>query len=812
MSMIADGLQPGVTDHVVVQGIPGSGKTTLAVEVAHSPDVRKAFPDGVLWASLGKRGQGIVPSLGNWARALGVQQSDLPMNRYDEWSDALHSVIGTRQMLLVVDDVWERQHALPFLIGGPEAARLVTTRSPATAQGLTEREVVRLDELAEGPALELLRHTVGAAAVDHCGTRLEGVVEAAAGLPLSLVIAGSYLRKQAVGVDPERMDAALDLILDRSALRRLDGPPYALDRRDVPRSLTAMFELSREDLTERAQSLLRALALLPPRPNSFSRELAQTLGDGPAPLWELCDAGLAESEGVDSRFSLHQSVADCASDQEVSPDLQSRLIRYFLNLARDSAEDVNAMQADLVNQLAAIDLAADRGDYAEYVTGLLPVAGLVEDRLPVVDAERYLRRGLRLAQRLGDKEAQSALLLHLSDLAHATDGAWSAANYARDGLAIATEVGRIDHRIDHMLRLGDALHLQGSVVEARETLSDAYEVAVQERDLNRTGQAAFRIAGAAHTAGDEEVAAVRGEEALRIGGETGDRALQAQVSHILGWVHFVRAEYIAAEQAFVRQAEFAQQQESRRGFISATDGLGWLRYIRGELAESREAYAAGLHEALELDALHASPLASNLGVVETALGSFAEAQEHFDLAVIRSERFRQGQYLCLAWLHSGELAVAEARYDEAAQRLQRALEIAEANGYTDFAQQCHRERAAIAVARSDFGSATELTATLKDVRHASSNRFELVQVLRIAGAAQAGLGDIDAAVADVEASIELARAEGFTAQEGLGLLQLARIRLGVGGRERARDAAAAAAAVLATAGHFLAGEALSLAE
>ena len=55
----------------VVRGWPGVGKTTLAAAFANDPDVVTTFPDGVLWASLGKQPD-LISELGSWGRAFGV--------------------------------------------------------------------------------------------------------------------------------------------------------------------------------------------------------------------------------------------------------------------------------------------------------------------------------------------------------------------------------------------------------------------------------------------------------------------------------------------------------------------------------------------------------------------------------------------------------------------------------------------------------------------------------------------------------------------------------------------------------------------
>ena len=40
--------------------------------------------------------------------------------------------LGERQILLVIDDIWNEAHLRPFLQGGPRCARLVTTRISST--------------------------------------------------------------------------------------------------------------------------------------------------------------------------------------------------------------------------------------------------------------------------------------------------------------------------------------------------------------------------------------------------------------------------------------------------------------------------------------------------------------------------------------------------------------------------------------------------------------------------------------------------------------------------------------------------------
>ena len=53
------------------QGLPGVGKTTLAIKLANSKEIREHFSDGILWAGLGKNADA-MRYLAIWADELRV--------------------------------------------------------------------------------------------------------------------------------------------------------------------------------------------------------------------------------------------------------------------------------------------------------------------------------------------------------------------------------------------------------------------------------------------------------------------------------------------------------------------------------------------------------------------------------------------------------------------------------------------------------------------------------------------------------------------------------------------------------------------
>jgi WD40 repeat protein len=109
-----------------LRGAGGYGKTTLAKALAHDADIQDAYFDGVLWVELGERPDnllGIITDL--ITRLTGTPPGLATVNAA---AAALGEALGNRRILLVIDDVWREQDLRPFLQGGRNTTRLVTTR------------------------------------------------------------------------------------------------------------------------------------------------------------------------------------------------------------------------------------------------------------------------------------------------------------------------------------------------------------------------------------------------------------------------------------------------------------------------------------------------------------------------------------------------------------------------------------------------------------------------------------------------------------------------------------------------------------
>src|SRR5439155_21303731 len=100
----------------------------------------------------------------------------------EEWVKTLRPAIGSRAMLLVIDDAWKVEDVLALKVGGPNCAHLLTTRFPHIATHMTIGGASLIQELNEVEGLDLLRK-LAPGVVDRETKKAADLVQAVGGLP-----------------------------------------------------------------------------------------------------------------------------------------------------------------------------------------------------------------------------------------------------------------------------------------------------------------------------------------------------------------------------------------------------------------------------------------------------------------------------------------------------------------------------------------------------------------------------------------------------------------------------------------------------
>src|SRR6266571_7420313 len=135
-----------------LRGAGGYGKTTMAKAICHDERIQQAFDDGILWVTLGEHPGNLVGNVEDMIYLLNKERPGFT----DTIAAAarLAELLADRDILLVVDDVWDTTHLKPFLQGGKRCARLVTTRNEDVLPANTQSLVV--DAMQPGEAVQLL--------------------------------------------------------------------------------------------------------------------------------------------------------------------------------------------------------------------------------------------------------------------------------------------------------------------------------------------------------------------------------------------------------------------------------------------------------------------------------------------------------------------------------------------------------------------------------------------------------------------------------------------------------------------------------
>ncbi|MEV4655932.1 BTAD domain-containing putative transcriptional regulator [Micromonospora sp. NPDC049301] len=254
------------TTALVIDGMPGVGKTTLAVHLAHQLAAR--YPDGQLHADLRGFDSGdsvMTPAEGlrGFLWSLGVAPAAIPAELHAQ-AGLYRSILAERRMLILLDNCrdWNQiRHLLPgtggSLVIATSRRRITGMAGPAGAHPL------HLDLLTDAEARELLTRRLGdAAAADPAA--VDEIIARCGRLPLALALVAT----RSVG------RPGLSLPAVAGELAEADGRLTGFG--DAHADLEAIFSWSYRALTPEAARLFRLLPLHPA--GELSTETAAALG------------------------------------------------------------------------------------------------------------------------------------------------------------------------------------------------------------------------------------------------------------------------------------------------------------------------------------------------------------------------------------------------------------------------------------------------------------------------------------------------------------------------------------------------------
>src|SRR5262249_25639039 len=138
-----------------LRGAGGYGKTTLACAICHDERIQEAFDDGILWITLGETPSNLVDKVIDLIETLSGERPGF--TSIDAATARLSEFLADRDILLVLDDVWNSAHLKPFLQGGKRCARLITTRDERVVpSSVPPAQRIQVDAMQQDEAIQLL--------------------------------------------------------------------------------------------------------------------------------------------------------------------------------------------------------------------------------------------------------------------------------------------------------------------------------------------------------------------------------------------------------------------------------------------------------------------------------------------------------------------------------------------------------------------------------------------------------------------------------------------------------------------------------
>ncbi len=639
----------GVVGIYAIGGMPGVGKTALAVHAAHR--LKDRFAGRQLFIDLHGHTPGQVPvppeaALAGLLAAAGVDGRNLPgdlAGRAGLWREKM----AGQRALLVLDNAASSAQVTPLLPGGDGCLVLVTSRrhlgdlpGPVTA--------VPVDVLAPAQGREMFTR-LAARALAEPAWAVEEVVRLAGGLPLAIcLLARVYARHASwtlADLAAEIQAGVLTLAAERA-------------------SVAAAFGLSYRSLTAAQQRFFRRLGLHPG--TTIDAYAAAALAG--VPLAEA--AGLLDAlhgEGMMTevsyrRYGMHDLIRRYASDLAAADPAAGRgravgrLLDYCQHaaataealLARQSragpdgytatampagmpglGDRVQALawaRAERDNLIACLDHVTRAGQDARVIALTAGLAGLLRQDGPWADAITWHKAAMQTARRLGDRLGEAGALTDLGAVVRLTGDYPGAAGSLEEALGIYRDLGERVGEAGALTDLGVVRQMTGNYPGAAGALREALGI---YRDLgNRQGQAntLSQLGAVQMLTGQFPGAAAVLQEALGIYRDLGNRQGQGDALSHLGIVRRMTGDYPGAAGVLQEALGMFRDLGNRLGQANALSQLG----IVWRLTADYPGAAGALQEALGIyrdlgNRLGQANALSYLGIVWRLTGDYPGA-------------------------------------------------------------------------------------------------------------------------------------------------------------------------------------------
>ncbi|NLT54277.1 MAG: tetratricopeptide repeat protein [Actinomycetales bacterium] len=692
--------EDGVVAIHAIDGMPGIGKTALAVHVAHR--LRRRFPDGQWFVDLHAHTPGHRPTepadaLAGLLIGDGVDPRSLP-DDLEGRSGMWRGRMATRRVLLVLDNAAGSDQVTPLLPGGPGCLALITSRRhladlPAAVTSVS-LDVLPPDQ-ARQMFLGLAPHTAGDPAA------VAELVEVCGHLPLAISLLGRLATKHPTWTVGDLITETRSRLLTVAAENR---------------SVAAAFDLSYDHLPPERQRVFRLLGLHPGA--EIDAYAAAALTDLPVTeaadhLDALYSDHLLRECGY-RRYGMHDLVREYAHERAVTTEpaddrdhALNRLLDYYQHTAAIAAARVSIITRPTPTKLTKAQGLRDDNegggsspelkDFSQALAWLRSERSNLLACLAHITAPRRvvtLTAGMAgllridgpgdLAMRLHSSAADAATALadslaHANALVDLSDVYFDVGDYAQAANVLQTALLRYEQLGN---RLGQANALCSEAV-TRLVTGDHTGAEAQFHEallLYRALEDGLGEANALYSLGESQSlngdcidAARLLRSALELFRASGSPLGQVMVLNSLAATQRVSGDYPRARSTLQRALHLSRSIGDTRNEAIALNNLGILHYRTGDLVNAERLLLESLHLFRELgNQLGENHSLMDLGVVRRLAGDFTDSEATLRIALdLYRERGDQGgeietlNELGILYRMRGELPLATSCHQKA---------------------------------------------------------------------------------------------------------------------------------------------------
>ncbi|MFD4879180.1 tetratricopeptide repeat protein [Streptomyces sp. NPDC058420] len=562
------GRTPGRSRTAVLSGMPGVGKTFLAVEAAAR--VERNFPDGVLYVDLGGFSSGEPerhgPVLARFLNDLGARPKTPTM---DGMVSAYRTVLAERAVLLILDNACDEEHVRPLLPGPGASAAIVTSRRQLYGLVIREgTELIDLAPLGREDAAELLRTRLGKVRMRTALPFIDDLVEYCAGVPLALGIMAARIAQR-----PAQALGGLVRELREDSTRL-----GSLDLRSENLSVRLLLEASHKLLSAPAARLLWQLAVHPGPTVSWAAlrafDLTDAVGVSDA-LDDLIRMSLV-TEPTYERYSLHDLVRVYAAERADQQDeterarLVERVLYFLLHNAWACDRKLDSGRRLPIDEPSGIEVVAPTS---------------ATDAMSWFEAEySTLTVALRLAEKRGLDRYTWLLSMTLVTFQWRSDRHLDALRYLTTALvAVGREGGSADIAMVRRMLAGTHRSL-GDNARATRELRSAVRLSEDDQDLPGIAMGRYVLGVLLRESGTPGEALEHVTAALSAFEQLGDVLGQGVALSGIGNTRYDLGQYDEAVEYCLRSLAVLESTDDVNGKAHALFSLGRVRVAQRELA------------------------------------------------------------------------------------------------------------------------------------------------------------------------------------------------------------------------------------